>query len=242
MKFFHILSVLLIFNYFSISVHSQRVVSFSGVDWIVKDSHGKPVGPGDNIFSPAIENVFINEDGQLVLHITRHNLKWHCAEIFSTTSFGYGRYIFEIDVNPQKIHKNIVLGLFTYDKTMTTMFNEIDIEFSRWGACQNANTQYVVHDVGERFKRFRFHTQTQKKISTHIFEWHPDKIVFQSYYAPISELHKSEPYMHYIFLNTQYLAPANENVHINMWKFQNMISLRKQHQIRINQFQFFPLD
>jgi len=223
---------------------SQRIISFSGYEWVVKNSSESRVGPGNNIFSATTENVFVNSSNQLVLQITRYKSKWYCAEVYTKESFGYGTYIFEIDADLQTLNKNIVFGLFTYDKTMETMFNEIDIEFSKWGVSNNYNTQYVVHNADEQFKRFRFHFSTNNRVSTHVFQWHPDKIVFCAYNVPMSEIEKHEPYMQYVFpeIDTYHLYPAYENVHLNLWKYQRMFSFKKQHQVLVNEFRFIPYE
>ena len=135
-----------------------RTITFSGYDWNVKSCETL-AGPGPNYFSDREEDVWVDEDGQLHLKITKRNGRWYCTEVFTEASLGYGKYIFYVASRVDQLDKNIVLGLFTWDDTAPEHnCREIDIEFAKWGKETNDNAQYVVQpwDSPENIHTFIF--------------------------------------------------------------------------------------
>ncbi len=110
----------------------DRVLRFSGYEWMVKTSD-VPVGPGDNFFSDSGDNVFVDDEGSLHLRITRRGQRWHCAEVISVQSFGYGRYRFYLGSNLDHLDPNVILGCFTWNDDPEYNHREIDIEFCAGG-------------------------------------------------------------------------------------------------------------
>ena len=120
-----------------------RMISFSGYTWEVKTSKS-PVGPGPNYFSDSSKDVWVDEQGQLHLKVTKRNGRWYCSEVISEKTFAYGKYIFYLASRIGQLNENVVLGLFTWDNAPKYHHGEIDIEFSRWGQATNDNAQFVV--------------------------------------------------------------------------------------------------
>lgn len=193
-----------------------RTIEFSGYEWIVKSSD-TPVGPGANYFSDSTENVWVDENDQLHLKITRRDDKWHCAEVYTKKSFGYGKYIFYVASRVDLLDPNVVLGLFTYDYADEPNHREIDIEFSRWGDETNDNSQYVVHPFTEPDNIERFNMELSGDKTSHSFNWLSDSIFFQSlighHFSPPnqSDIIRSWPYP-----GDDNPLPGNEKVHINL--------------------------
>src|SRR5947209_5357603 len=71
------------------SIRPARTLQFSGYDWVVKASDHR-VGPGPNYFSDSDENISVDAQGRLHLRLTQRDGRWHCAEVISAQSFGYG--------------------------------------------------------------------------------------------------------------------------------------------------------
>lgn len=95
----------------------DRIISFSGYDWLVKSSYNTvsgTVAPGNNYFSNSIENVWIDKNGWLHLKITQKNGNWYCAEVTLTKPLGCKRYIFQVNSRVDLFHPNVVGGLFLY--------------------------------------------------------------------------------------------------------------------------------
>src|SRR5438270_1778154 len=91
---------------------AATTVQFSGYTWTIRNTGSSSEGPGPNIFSGS--NTWVDSNGWLHLKISKNATtgKWNCAEIYSTQSFGYGAYQWQVDGAIGSLDKNIVLGLF----------------------------------------------------------------------------------------------------------------------------------
>ena len=117
-------------------------INFSGYTWVVKNSGTTKIGPGPNFWTK--NNVWVDSNGWLHLRIAKNatGKKWLCAEVQSTQSFGYGKYQWNVEGAIDKLDKNVVLGLFNYSGN--DGFDEMDIEFARWGDSLAPNLNYTV--------------------------------------------------------------------------------------------------
>jgi hypothetical protein len=147
---------------------------------------------------------------QLSLEIVRIVYReghWYCTEIFSTQSFGYGRYAFTLTSRSELLDKNVILGLFTWDDPVPEYnYREIDIEFSRWGEEKNDIAQFVVQPWDTPGNLHRFEVGLQD-YTLHSFDWRFNGIQFSSYLAQES-------------------AP-DENREIGSWLYMGALSLRR---------------
>lgn len=128
----------------------NKTINFSSHVWEVRSGDG---GPGPNHWSS--NNVWVDQDGHLHLKITQQNGIWYCAELFTTTSMGFGEYEFYVINRIDLFDPNLVFGLFNYptpsigpDKT-----NEIDIEIARWGNSEYPNGNFTVFPAVPGLKR-----------------------------------------------------------------------------------------
>ncbi len=205
---------------------ADRIISFSGFDWLVKTSEKSfsgTLGPGNNYFSNSENNVWIDHNGYLHLRITRQRNKWYCAEVILVKPLGYKKYIFEVKGTIDQFHSNVVGGIFTYLDGVDNA-EEIDIEFSKWGNREdNTNSQYAIQpsDSIGNYTRFRFDLK-KDEVTTHLFNWQPGKVGFESYFGSWSD---STPDSSKIIFRWNYdnkYVPANLSgkIHINLWLFQ----------------------
>jgi hypothetical protein len=102
-------------------------IAFSGLQWSV--TNGNNLTPGPSNWSAA--NIFPDSSGNLVLQITKVNGVCYGAQMYSNNSFRYGKFEWWIIGYPQQLPPDVIFGLFTYSGP--NHFNEIDIEYSRWG-------------------------------------------------------------------------------------------------------------
>jgi hypothetical protein len=118
---------------------AATTIQFSGYTWNVRNSTG---GPGPNTFSS--NNAWVDASGRLHLKITKNAAtgQWSCAEIYSTQNFGIGTYQWQVEGAIDKFDRNIVLGLFNYSGR--NEYDEMDIEFARWGNNAWPNLNYTV--------------------------------------------------------------------------------------------------
>jgi uncharacterized repeat protein (TIGR01451 family) len=200
----------------------KRTIEFSGYEWMVKSSN-TPVGPGPNYFSGSSKNVWVDEQGQLHLKIVERDGKWYCAEVYTTESLGYGKYVFYVASRVDQLDKNVVAGLFTWDDAPEYNHREIDIEFSRWGDENKDNSLYTVQsgvlpNPPENF--IDFNLELNGDYSTHNFAWQSNRVSFQSIHGH----YDSPPDPSYVIESWDYYGgdnpiPGNEKVHINLWLY-----------------------
>ena len=192
-------------------------IQWSGYTWNVR-----PAGtgnPGSNNWSNTTDNVWVDNDGNLHLKITKVGDKWYCSEIYSQESFGYGEYTFQTLTNVENLDKNIVLGLFTYE----TDTKEVDIEFSKWGNINNKEGNFVVQPSSSNSTinyPLNLTGCLSDCYSTHKFQWSPSSIYFQSYYGHYSNLPSSDNLIkNWTYTGANIPTNGNEKVHLNFWLF-----------------------
>ena len=198
--------------------HGDRIISWSGLDWIVKKSVGNnliAIGPGPNIFSDNDSMVWVDNQHKLHLRVARNVNNWHCSEIICKTSQGYNRYNFDVGGRVDLLDPNIIAGIFTWDDCAPyflppdNSFREIDFEFSKWGDPGNDNSQYVIQpwSVPGNMNRFNMNL-TGTDHSDHSFDWSPDSVTFRSAWGNL--------FHSWTYTNTGSIPlPGNETVRIN---------------------------
>jgi hypothetical protein len=165
----------------------DRIIEWSGYRWIVRNS-STYTGPGLNVFSNSADNVWVDALGQLHLKVTKVNGKWISAEVLSEQNFGYGEYVFYTASQPDKLDKNVVFGMFTWDNNtfQSDANSEIDIEFAKWGYSTAPSLQYSVQPTNGGIYPERDINPSGFSLtgdySTHGFTWSPTDVVFKSYY------------------------------------------------------------
>jgi len=198
--------------------HNRRKIWFSGYEWEVRPYSDTLAGPGPNYFSGSEDDVWIDRKGQLHLKITKKDGRWYCSEVMTKVSLGYGRYIFQTTGSPEKLDKNVVVGLFTWDKDSKYYHREIDIEFAKWGQDEKLNAQYTVQPWEEAGNIKRFKIDADAGDTTHVFEWNEDYIFFQSFRGhDISPPSKESIIESWRNTGTNIPPPGNEKVLIDFW-------------------------
>ncbi len=217
-------------------------LSFAGYEWQIKH-RAERAGPGNNFFSASPENVWVDTQGQLHLKITYRHGQWHCAEIISQKSFGYGTYQFNVAPLATPLDKQVVIGLFLWNSYAKQLQNhEVDIEFSRWGQEQNLNAQYVVHpDVADNKHRFNFDLQAET--SKHSFTWTADSIGFRSDFHNSSEPRvPGKRSVQWQWRGEEGPRAGREKVHLNVWLYQGQPPTENQEvEVVFTDFTFTPL-
>ena len=141
--------------------------------------------PGNNYWSDAPDVVWVDEQG-LHLKIVQRNEQWRCSAVGLPEGLGYGKYIFSLAARVDRLDRNVVLGLFTYNgETFKTDANgELDVEISQWGKAAPPHPQicYVVQPtMGGHQERAHKADTTPAERTTHVIEWTPRYIEFRSY-------------------------------------------------------------
>ena len=220
---------------------NTRVIVFSGYEWEVRpDADG---GPGPNHWDPS--SVRVDSQGRLHLKIIRLGGRWHCAEVTSLRSFGFGRYQFQVTGALDRLDRNVVLGLFNYpppgagpDGT-----NEIDIEYSRWGNPSSApasETIYPAH-AGPASVTHEFGMPPGLSDTTQRFDWHSAGVSFQSLRGHRDD--DQQEYAHWAFrpADHQRLPQQPLPVHINLWLVRGEAPYDgREVEVVIRRFSFIP--
>ncbi len=200
--------------------HGDRIIKWSGLDWVVKKSIGSTpvsVGPGPNIFNDNDSMVWVDGQQKLHLRIARQGDTWYSSEIICKASLGYRQYKFDVATRVDLLDPNIIAGIFTWDDCSpfadppNNYFREIDFEFSRWGSFNNDNSQFVIqpYNVPGNINRFNMNLSGLSH-SVHSFDWSSDSIVFNSTWGSSSFTWK---YTNPVYFPT----PGSENIRINFW-------------------------
>lgn len=219
---------------------TSTTLHFSGYNWTVKNGSG--IGPGPNTWRAG--NAWVDAAGLLHLKVSYDSAvaKWVCAGITSVDNFGYGTYQWQVQGPVSTLDKNIVAGLFHY--AGPDGFNEMDVEFARWGDDAKPNVNYSVYPAagtsGKAQHMRTAWTQSGGTSSTHRYTWTKDSVVFKSmngFYNDDTNL-----FFTYTFLPPNTIIPtAAMPVKMNLWCFRGMgPSDGKAVEIVVRSFKFTP--
>lgn len=219
---------------------ASATLKFSGYTWIVKSGAG--LGPGPNIWGDR--NAWVDAAGLLHLKLSydQTTSKWVCAGITSKENFGYGTYQWQVQGSVSKMDKNVVAGLFHYSGP--DGFNELDVEFARWGDASKPNVNYSVYPAGgTNGKQQRITTewaQSDGTASTHRYIWTENSVVFKSMNGFYND--DTNMFFTHTFLPPSAVIPtAKMPVKMNLWCFRGMApSDGKDVEIVIRSFKFTP--
>ncbi len=217
-------------------IKGQKIIKFSGYDWIVKQPPGK-MGPHANYWSG--ENVWVDKKGRMHFSIkyNKENKRWECSEVASTVKFGYGTYQWKLEGPVNKLDKNVVFGLFNYSGKST--YDEMDIEFSKWGHDNAPILNYTIWpaEVGQP-KNVTYAKDFEMKGSytTHRFKRTSNTLVFQS-------LHGFQDGDANLFESKTWSEPTSISklempILMNLWLFNNPPSDGKEIELIVHEFKF----
>ncbi|MCA5005790.1 glycoside hydrolase family 16 protein [Sphingobacterium bovistauri] len=214
--------------------HPERIIKFSGFEWVIRDSYPSREGPGNNLFSSSKKNVWIDTEGRLHLKITHDRGKWYCSGIRLKKPLGYGTYTFYVDSDVSKIDVNVVAGMFTYLNDR----EEIDIEFSKWSDESSYNAQYVVQPADVVGNKHQFDVASGVKPSIHSFEWRENFIFFES----LGVKDGDDTVLSKWKYTGDYIPKVNnEKLEINLWLYKGLPpSDLKEVEIILNSVSFSP--
>ncbi|UOB18394.1 glycoside hydrolase family 16 protein [Abyssalbus ytuae] len=197
-------------------VNNNRVIEFSGYEWLVRNTYEEKQGPGPNYFSDSEENVWVDAQGRLHLKVMQRDGKWYCAGLTLRRTFGFNKYVFYVDSRVDQLNENVVGGLFTYMNDE----EEIDIEFSRWSDPENQNSQFAVQPSDIPGNKDRYDMDLEgSDLSTHFFDWQADKIEFASYKGHTLTPETEDIISTWTYTGDNVPPDSYEKVKINLWLF-----------------------
>ena len=144
-KFLTVLSIAICVLAVSQSAQAQTI-TWQGHTWNIRSDTGS--GPGPNNWNS--KNVFVDANGSLHLLITADTNSpngYDCAELYTTDNLGFGTYQWQIEARIDTFDPWVVLGLFPYGPPALGPdgSNEIDIEYSKWGASSGNNGGFTIY-------------------------------------------------------------------------------------------------
>jgi hypothetical protein len=222
-----------------------RTIAFSGRSWRVKGPGY--YGPGPSLFCDDPACTWVDMDGRL--HMTIQNIggDWYSTEVVLEEALGYGDYIFTTLGRLDESDSNVVLGLFIweygpcwdYSYLWWNPYNEIDIEFSRWGDPANDVAQFVAqpYDWGGNIDRFDA-TFSEGELTSHAFRWLHDRVEYRSWRGGPQDEEPANMIHEWTYTGPH--IPRNEQprVHINLWQFAGPPSTNQE--VILEEFTFIP--
>lgn len=221
----------------------ERIIQFSGYEWIVRD--GDLSGPGPNKWSGS--NVWLDNNGNLHLKITRTNDGWYCAEVTTTQRFGFGKYQFQVIGQIDQLDPNVVFGLFNYPTADVGPdgTNEIDIEYAQWGNAEWPHGNFTLWPAQEGIDNVyeTYDVELNGTYTSHRFIWESQQILFQSLHG--HEDNEENEIASWLFKPDEplkYIPQQAMPVHINLWLFEGQLPVDgNEVEIIISSFTFTPL-
>jgi hypothetical protein len=188
-------------------------ILFSGLKWKIRnDGQGSPA---ENFWRQ--DNVWLDEKGWLHLKIRKVGDVWTCAELQTVDKFLYGKFEFEIIGRIDEFDKNIVFGLFKYPQEENRDgFDEIDIEFSKWGKDENNNGNFTVYNNTKAHteKTHNFKFSLQGTHTTHTFTRTQESVYFQSFHG-----HKRQNKIYEWNYFSNNISKTPMPIYLNFWLF-----------------------
>ena len=216
---------------------ARVVVKLGGLDWRIKDSRTRKVGPGPNWFSA--ENVIPDANGSVLLRATGRDGGCVSAEIVASPNLGYGTYKFSVGSNLDDMAKNLVLGLFTWDDTSAESFHrEIDVELGRWNQEGNADAQYVIQPYTVPRNIVRFSLPRGLRGSVYSFTWAPDRASFRG--EGVGPSGERTLIQEHVF-ERMIPEPGREQARINLWCMDSKAPAGGTTEVVLTGFEFSPL-
>lgn len=222
-----------------------RTLSFSGRTWRVKGPGY--FGPGPNLFSNSVSSVWVDAEGRL--HLTNQNIagQWYSTEVAAVDTLGYGDYVFTTVGRLDLLDPSVVFGLFIwqYGRCYDTAFlwwnpfNEIDVEFSRWGNPANGIAQFVAQpfDYPGNIQRFDPSFAVGERTS-HAFRWSSDRIEFRSWRGGPYDESPGNMIQAWTYTGPHIPRPEQPRVHINLWRFAGVPASTQE--VVLDAFTFIP--
>jgi hypothetical protein len=224
-----------------------RTISFSGRPWRVKGPGY--YGPGPNLFCDAPGCTWVDGNGRLHLTVQNISGQWYSTEVVAEEALGYGDYIFTTRGRLDLIDPQVVFGLFLwqYDRCYDpgrvwwNPFNEIDVEFSRWGIPSSDIGQFVAqpYDYPGNISRFDA-AFAADEVTSHAFRWLSDRVEYRSWRgAPLDEAPGTLIHS-WTYTGPHIPRPEQPRVHLNLWKIAGTPAAAQE--VVLDAFTFVPED
>jgi len=202
-----------------------RTLAFSGRTWRVKGPGY--YGPGPNLFTDSASAVWVDAGGRLHLKTLNIAGQWYSSEVALQDALGYGDYVFTTVGRLDQLDPAVVFGLFLWQYGWCwdagflwwNPFNEIDIEFSRWGNPSSDIAQFVAQPYDYPGNITRFDAAfSDGEITSHAFRWEKDQVTFRSWRGGPQDETPDNSIQSWTYTGPHIPRPEQPRVHLNLWR------------------------
>jgi hypothetical protein len=220
-------------------------LNWSSYTWLVKESYGFWLGPGNNVFSSSGDFVWTDARG---LHLNILQLpdgRWGNSEVFMSESLGYGTYLVRCVGDMDELDVDVAWSpLFIWsdppDGIPANGYREIDFEFARWGNVADPTSgQFVVEPLktGGMLSGWRKRYTTPSNILpiidtgavlgrvskvTHVLRWQSNVLQWLTFAGlwTLDDVTHLQPIAAYTYPSPLLIpTPSNAGVRANLWCF-----------------------
>ena len=222
------------------------VLNFSGRTWRVKGPGY--YGPGPSNFSNHPSSVWV--DGSGAMHLTIRNVggTWYSTEVVLEEALGYGDYVLTTVGRLDLLDPDAVLGIFLweyracYDPAYNwwNPYNEIDIEYSRWGNPSNDLGQFVAqpYDFPGNLTRYPA-AFAEGEVTSHAMRWLPDRVEYRAWRGGADD-EATSPLIHsWTYTGPHVPRPERPRLHLNLWQLDTPATNQE---VVFQEFTFTPHD
>jgi hypothetical protein len=198
---------------------------FAGRTWRVKGPGY--YGPGPNVFCEGPQCVWVDSQGRLHLTLSRQGSTWRSTEVVLEDALGYGDYIVTTEGRLDAIDAQAVLGIFLWqygpcwDEAFFwwNPYNEIDIEYSRWGNPGLGIGQFVAQPYDHPGNMARFDAVfADDEITSHAMRWLPDRVEYRVWRGGVSDESPETMIYAWNYSGPHVPRPEQPRMHLNLWK------------------------
>ncbi|MBD3220989.1 hypothetical protein GF314_07070, partial [bacterium] len=224
-----------------------RTLAFAGRTWRVKGPGY--YGPGPNVFSDATDCVWVDDQQQLHLTLSLQGGTWTSTEVVAEEALGYGDYVVTTVGRLDLLDPQAVLGLFLWEYgpcwddayTAWNAFNEIDIEYSRWGDPGDDLGQFVAQPFWYPGNIERYDaTFADGEVTSHAIRWLADRVEYRCWRGPADE-ESTSPLIHaWTYAGPHIPRPEQPRFHLNLWKLEGTPA--GDQEVVFRDFRFVPAD
>lgn len=222
-----------------------NTLAFSGRTWRVKGPGY--YGPGPSLFCDTSTCTWVDTNGRLHLTIKTIGGSWYSTEVVLDQVLGYGDYVFTTVGRLDTLDPKAVFGIFVweygpcYDPATLwwNPYNEIDIEFSRWGNAGQDPAQFVAqpHDYPGNLVRFPV-TFSDGELTSHAFRWLHDRVEFRSWRGGPDDESQAAMIHSWTYTGPHIPRPDQPRVHLNLWQFNGPPAVDQE--VVLDGFRFVP--
>jgi len=201
------------------------VLDFAGRAWRVKGPGY--YGPGPNVYCDASDCVWVDGEGRLHLTLTERAGTWASTEVALEDTLGYGDYIVTTVGRLDLVDPRAVFGIFLWqygpcwDEAYLwwNPYNEIDIEYSRWGDPEAEIGQFVAQPYDYPGNLDRFDAAFgEAEVTSHAMRWLADRVEFRAWRGGPADESEATTIHAWTYTGPHVPRPEQPRLHLNLWK------------------------